>query len=147
MLGNASDFYFSFDGVGDQTLFMSEMVETFLVGRSWQFRSAVGYLRMESHQVNPWDAMLVFGHGTDRIVLIAINDEAFAGRQPHIRQHVTTRQRSHKSLLRIDGVRIRIRRWNNGWRRGGEHSDAAVKRPCVFAGVFAFEKIGTGSFP
>src|SRR6266704_5309939 len=70
--------HLGFDGVGNEALFVGQVVEPLLIGWHGQPLAAISDLRVKSDLTHPSRAALIFARHADRFVVVAVHLEALS---------------------------------------------------------------------
>lgn len=134
-------FNFRFDGVRDEALFVGEMVEVFEFGSGGALVAGVSDPGIQGDVAHPRNTTFVFGHRSNGCVMVFFNLKALAIRNEEKGEHVTARDGGDECFFRVDVGCVGPGKWDAGGRRRSGDGHAAIKRPGVFAGVFALQEV------
>ena len=132
-------------GIRDVALLVRFMVHPLDVGRVGRAWAREAHLGMQHDARDGFSAALIGAHGSERVVLVSIDDEARPRRHVQKRQHVTGGGGCDQRLLRIDVLAFRV-----GQRHGRDgarcrHDDPAVESPLVRTAVARVDKRFAGT--
>src|SRR5262249_46962906 len=81
---------FRLNGVGDEALFVREMMEPFFIRGRWEFPAAINHSRIKRYGADPRDATLVFRHHPHGLVFVTVDLKARFAREVKKGEHVAT---------------------------------------------------------